>query len=47
MNRRTEFKINFNRYFYTTMLSYSVAEIDKELKQLEAEIANLLKGVVV
>jgi len=35
----------FNRYFYQYVPPRPVAEIDEELKTLEAEIANLLKGV--
>ena len=44
---RVGYEINFNRYFYKYVPPRPVAEIDKELKQLESEIANLLKEVVV
>lgn len=42
---RVGYEINFNRYFYKYVPPRPVAEIDKELKQLESEIANLLKEV--
>jgi type I restriction enzyme M protein len=42
---RVGYEINFNRYFYKYVPPRPVAEIDEELKQLESEIANLLKGV--
>lgn len=42
---RVGYEINFNRYFYKYVPPRPVAEIDEELKTLEAEIANLLKGV--
>lgn len=42
---RIGYEINFNRYFYKYVPPRPVAEIDEELKVLEAEIANLLKGV--
>jgi type I restriction enzyme M protein len=42
---RIGFEINFNRYFYKYAPARPVAEIDEELKILEAEIARLLKGV--
>jgi len=42
---RIGYEINFNRYFYKYVPPRPVAEIDEELKKLEAEIANLLKGV--
>ncbi len=42
---RVGYEINFNRYFYKYVPPSPVAEIDEELKTLEAEIANLLKGV--
>lgn len=42
---RVGYEINFNRYFYKYVPPRPVAEIDKELKTLEAEIATLLKGV--
>ena len=41
---RTGYEINFNRYFYTYVPPRSLAEIDTELKQLEAEIAELLSA---
>lgn len=42
---RVGYEINFNRYFYKYVPPRPVAEIDEELKSLEAEIAHLLKGV--
>lgn len=42
---RVGYEINFNRYFYQYVPPRPVVEIDEELKTLEAEIANLLKGV--
>ena len=42
---RVGYEINFNRYFYKYVPPRPVAEIDEELKTLEAEIANLLKEV--
>jgi type I restriction enzyme M protein len=42
---RVGYEINFNRYFYKYVPPRPVAEIDAELKTLETEIANLLKGV--
>lgn len=42
---RVGYEINFNRYFYKYVPPRPVTEIDEELKKLEAEIANLLKGV--
>lgn len=42
---RVGYEINFNRYFYKYVPPRPVAEIDEELKKLESEIANLLKGV--
>lgn len=42
---RVGYEINFNRYFYKYVPPRPVAEIDAELKVLEAEIAKLLKGV--
>lgn len=42
---RVGYEINFNRYFYTYVPPRPVTEIDKELKALETEIANLLKEV--
>jgi type I restriction enzyme M protein len=40
------YEINFNRYFYQYAPPRPLAEIDGELKALEAEIAGLLKEVV-
>lgn len=42
---RVGYEINFNRYFYKYVPPRPLEEIDKELKQLEAEIAGLLKEV--
>ena len=42
---RVGYEINFNRYFYKYVPPRPVAEIDEELKTLEAEIANLLNEV--
>ncbi len=42
---RIGYEINFNRYFYKYVPPRPVSEIDEELKELETEIANLLKGV--
>ncbi len=42
---RVGYEINFNRYFYKYVPPRPIEEIDKELKQLEAEIAGLLKEV--
>jgi type I restriction enzyme M protein len=42
---RVGYELNFNRYFYKYVPPRPVAEIDNELKTLEAEIANLLKEV--
>ena len=39
------YEINFNRYFYKYIPPPSLAEIDKELKRVEAEIAALLGEV--
>ncbi len=39
------YEINFNRYFYKYIAPPSLAEIDKELKRVEAEIAALLGEV--
>ena len=39
---RVGYEINFNRYFYKYVPPRPLAEIDAELKQLEAEIADLL-----
>ncbi|HDV6632449.1 TPA: SAM-dependent DNA methyltransferase [Legionella pneumophila] len=43
---RVGYEINFNRYFYKYVPPRPVAEIDEELKQLETEIANLLRELV-
>tara|TARA_R100000935_G_scaffold24727_1_gene44340 strand:+ start:2838 stop:4931 length:2094 start_codon:yes stop_codon:yes gene_type:complete len=43
---RVGYEINFNRYFYQYVPPRPLAEIDAELKALEAEIAGLLKEVV-
>lgn len=43
---RVGYEINFNRYFYRYTPPRPLAEIDAELKALEAEIAGLLKEVV-
>ncbi len=43
---RVGYEINFNRYFYKYVPPRPLEEIDAELKQLEAEIADLLKGVI-
>ena len=43
---RVGYEINFNRYFYKYVPPRPALEIDKELKELEVEIAELLKGVV-
>ena len=42
---RVGYEINFNRYFYKYIPPRPLEEIDAELKQLEAEIAELLKEV--
>jgi type I restriction enzyme M protein len=42
---RVGYEINFNRYFYKYVPPRPLEEIDEELKQLEAEIAELLKEV--
>jgi type I restriction enzyme M protein len=42
---RVGYEINFNRYFYKYVPPRPLVEIDAELKQLEAEIAGLLKEV--
>ena len=44
---RVGYEINFNRYFYRYVPPRPLEEIDAELKTLEAEIAGLLKEVVV
>lgn len=43
---RVGYEINFNRYFYQYVPPRPLAEIEAELKTLEAEIAGLLKEVV-
>ena len=43
---RVGYEINFNRYFYQYVPPRPLAEIDAELKALEAEIAGLLKEVM-
>ncbi|MBA84444.1 MAG: restriction endonuclease subunit M [Rhodobacteraceae bacterium] len=43
---RVGYEINFNRYFYQYVPPRPLEEIDAELKELEAEIAGLLKEVV-
>jgi len=43
---RVGYEINFNRYFYKYVPPRPLAEIDAELKALEAEIAALLQEVV-
>jgi len=42
---RVGYEINFNRYFYRYVAPRPLAEIDAELKTLEADIANLLNEV--
>jgi type I restriction enzyme M protein len=42
---RVGYEINFNRYFYKYVPPRPLADIDAELKHLEAEIASLLKEV--
>ena len=42
---RVGYEINFNRYFYKYVPPRPLTEIDSELKQLEAEIAGLLRQV--
>ncbi len=42
---RVGYEINFNRYFYHYVPPRPLAEIDAELKTLEAEIAGLLREV--
>jgi len=42
---RVGYEVNFNRYFYKYMPPRPLAQIDGELKALEAEIAGLLKVV--
>ncbi|WP_179300188.1 hypothetical protein [Pseudothioclava arenosa] len=40
------YEINFNCYFYKYVPPRGLAELDAELKTLEAEIAGLLQEVV-
>jgi type I restriction enzyme M protein len=42
---RVGYEINFNRYFYKYVPPRPLAEIDGELKSLEAQIARLLKEI--
>jgi type I restriction enzyme M protein len=42
---RVGYEINFNRYFYKYSPPRTLSSIDQELKQLESEIADLLKEV--
>jgi type I restriction enzyme M protein len=42
---RVGYEINFNRFFYKYQPPRSLHEIDKDLKQVEAEIAALLAEV--
>jgi type I restriction enzyme M protein len=42
---RVGYEINFNRYFYRYVPPRPLEEIDAELRQLEAEIADLLVEV--
>jgi type I restriction enzyme M protein len=42
---RVGYEINFNRYFYQYVPPRPLEEIDAELKELETEIAGLLKEV--
>ncbi|MBK5930119.1 type I restriction-modification system subunit M [Halochromatium salexigens] len=44
---RVGYEINFNRYFYQYVPPRPLEEIDEEMKELEAEIARLLKEVAV
>jgi len=44
---RVGYEINFNRYFYKYVPPRPLEEIDAEMKELEAEIARLLKEVAV
>lgn len=43
---RVGYEINFNRYFYKYVPPRPLEEIHAELRQLEAEIAKLLRGVL-
>ena len=43
---RVGYEINFNRYFYKYVPPRPLEQIDAELKQLEAEIAELMREVV-
>ena len=40
------YEINFNRYFYKAPVMRSLEDIDSDLKEVEKEILNLLKGVL-
>ena len=42
---RVGYEINYNRYFYKYVQPRPLDEIDAEMKQLEEEIAELLRGV--
>lgn len=44
---RVGYENNFNRYFYKYVPPRPLEEIDKEMKELETEIARLLKEVAV
>jgi type I restriction enzyme M protein len=39
------YEINFNRYFYEYTPPRPIEEIDRDIKQLESEILDLLKEV--
>jgi len=39
------YEINFNRYFYKYVPPRPVEEIETELRKIEAEIADMLKGL--
>ena len=39
------YEINFNRYFYTYEPPRPLEEIEKDLKELEAEILKMVKGL--
>ncbi len=42
---RSAYEINFNRYFYTYTPPRPLAEIDADIKRMEAEIIRLLREV--
>ncbi|OJV93796.1 MAG: restriction endonuclease subunit M [Chloroflexi bacterium 54-19] len=44
---RVGYEVNFNRYFYKYINPRPLAQVNIELKQLETEIASLLKEVIV